>query len=355
MNIGMMGGWNTDSGASFHTELIGRTWRKKGHKLAVFTFYDYAFHGTQITGEDEEYVRRCFTVEGYDSPEFDPIPFLTEEYEIFVAEDLGMLPKDSLRKIFHHIRKRAKTVNVIHDGKLSQNPSFYQFDWDAVVCFDERYRDFLVQAHEPSKLHLIPYPCYSGAEGDKLSARKSLSLPVDEKIVLAFGPSSKAVLELLPSIEELSVDYPISFLVVTKDQTAMETLKNHTPSCPLHIELREEAPNIDRLYDYLHASDALVFNKGSASHVVLSSTAFQCLSSGCPIVARNSNYVECFDREVMKFDTPVQFKEALRAIFDETEEYRITRKAAEDYARRNSADAVAEKFISLFERLLKGE
>jgi hypothetical protein len=57
----------------------------------------------------------------------------------------------------------------------------------------------------------------------------------------------------------------------------------------------------------------------------------------------------------MKFDTPLQLKRTLRAVFDETEEYHSTRKAAEDYVRRNSADVVAEKFIGLFEKLLKGE
>ena len=88
MKIGMMGGWNTDSGASFHAELVGRAWVEQGHDLKVFTFYDYAFHGTQITGKDEDYVTRCFTVSRSETQELDPVPFLTEKYDIFVAQDI---------------------------------------------------------------------------------------------------------------------------------------------------------------------------------------------------------------------------------------------------------------------------
>ena len=50
-----------------------------------------------------------------------------------------MLPKDLLGKIFHRIKKQAKTINVVHDGKLTDDSSFYQFDWDAIVSFDDRW------------------------------------------------------------------------------------------------------------------------------------------------------------------------------------------------------------------------
>ena len=33
MKIAMMGAWNTDSGASIHAELIGRSWIEKGIDL----------------------------------------------------------------------------------------------------------------------------------------------------------------------------------------------------------------------------------------------------------------------------------------------------------------------------------
>jgi len=353
MKIGMMGGWNTDSGASFLAELIGRAWVEEGHELTVFTFYDYAFHGTQIIGVDEDYVIRCFTVSGYTPNTLNPVPFLTTDYDIFVVQDLGMLPKDLLGKIFHRIKKKAKTVNVIHDGKLAEDPAFYQFDWDAIVCFDERYKSFLVNAYDRAKIHAIPYPCYPLAKGDKVEARKKLGLPQDKKIVFGFGPAANSTIEVVPPIAELRKDYPILLLVVTKDKTGIQEFRKLQKQGIVEIALREEAPDIKRLFDYLHASDALIFNKKSASNVVVSSTVLQCLGSGCPIVARDSNYVEYLDKEVMKYSREEELKKKLCAIFDESEEYKITMKAAEEYVKSISAQAIGKLYIALFNTLLK--
>ena len=126
MKIGLMGGWNTDSGASLHTELVGRAWKKMGHEVNVFTFYRESFHGTNIIGNDENYVTRCFTVSGAQKVEMNPVPLLTADYDVFVTEDLGMLPMDHLGRIFSRIKKKAKTVTVIHDGDLARKASFYQ-------------------------------------------------------------------------------------------------------------------------------------------------------------------------------------------------------------------------------------
>ena len=136
MNITMMSAWNTDSGVSVHAELIGREWVRMGHRLHLFSFFTSDFHGTAIVGEDEDYVVRCFTTSSCRERYLDPRPILGSDYEIFIAQDLGMLPKDELANIFHHIRRKASTITVIHDSGPSSDPSFYQFDWDRIVCFD---------------------------------------------------------------------------------------------------------------------------------------------------------------------------------------------------------------------------
>jgi len=353
MKIGLMGGWNTNSGASFHAELIGRAWVDAGHKLTVFTFYDYAFHGTHIVGKDEDYVIRCFTVSGYAPNKLNPIPFLTTDYDIFVVEDLGMLPKDLLAKIFHRIQGKAKTVNIIHDGKLSEDPAFYQFSWDALVCFDERYKKFLSPAYDQEPIYTIPYPCYPMKKGDKEEARKKLGLPLNKKIIFAFGPAASTTIELIPAIAQLSKEYPLLFLVVTKDIKGLEKFREIQERETLDIEIREQAPDIDELYQYLHAADTLLFNKPSAPHVVISSTVFQCLGSGCPIIAKESNFVQTFQNELLKFSNEKQLQEKLRIVFDQTHEYKDTLKSAEEYVRNNSASVVADKYINLFSRLLK--
>lgn len=350
MKIGMMGGWNTDSGASFHAELIGRSWVEQGHDLKVFTFYEHAFHGTQITGKDEDYVTRCFTVSGYDMQELDPVPFLTENYDIFVAQDIGMLPKDLLAKIYPMIKKKAKTINVVHDGKLSEDPSFYQFEWDAIVSFDERYKKFLAKAHDPKKIHIIPYPSLSVAKGDKMISREKLDLQKDKKILFGFGPASKFLLELVEPIAEISKHYPILLLIISKDKNILREFEEKKDI--LDIKLIEKVLDIEEVYAYLHASDVLVFNKSSAGHVVVSSTALQCMGSLCPIIAKDSNYVEYYDREVLKYTNEDEFKNRLRSVFEEDDEYKTTIKAAEEYVTKNSHKEVAKRFIKLANSLL---
>lgn len=363
MEIALMGGWNTDSGASFHCELLGRTLSEKGHKINVFTFYRRNFHGTQIIGKDEGYVTRCFTTSKAHPPKLDIKPFLIKDYDIFTVEDLGMLPKKQLAKIFPEIKKKAKTINIIHDGKPSTDPSFWKFDWDAIVCFDKRYKKFLVKAYDKDKIHIIPYPCHEWKKGNKNKSRKKLNLPTDKKIIFLFGPAAKHTVKLIPSINKIASAYPILLLIATKDKEAVKLFnvikkkiqktQKQKEKEKLNIEIRQETPDIKRLYDYLHSADCLLFNKKSTDHVVISSTAFQCLGSGCPIIARNSNYVECFNKEIMSYSNEKEFKKALIDIFSKSKKYYDAIKAVKVYVKHNSAQAISKKYIRLFNSLLK--
>ncbi len=42
-------------------------------------------------------------------------------------------------EVFKEIRRRAKTVYVVHERRPPKSRIFYRFEWDALVCFDERY------------------------------------------------------------------------------------------------------------------------------------------------------------------------------------------------------------------------
>lgn len=348
MKIGLMGGWNTDSGASLHSELIGRSWVEDGHDLKVFTFYKDNFHGTQITGEDEDYVIRCFTTSGADPPRLDPIPFLTEDYDVFVVEDLGMLPKDLLARIYNRIHKKAIVVNIIHDGRLAGDPSFYQFDWDGIVCFDERYKGFLKQVYDEKKIHIIPYPCHGKMVLDKQNVRQQLSLPTDKKIAFTFGPASYYTLEV---VDDLFKHDDLILLAVTKHSDSLKGFNQLKGRYPIII--REDAPDINVLYKYLNGSDLLVFNKPSAKWVVVSSTVFQCLGSGCPILAYASNFIETLSKEVFKYHNRDEFIKALREILDQGEEYRRRINAALAYVQENSGLNLSRRFVELFKTLIR--
>ena len=352
MKIAIMGGWNTDSGASYHSEMIGRAFIEQGHQLKVFTFYEDSFHGTSITGENEDYVTRCMTTSNAKPPRLNPVPFLTEEYDYFIVEDLGMLPKDLLGKIFHRIRKKAKTINVVHDGVLAKDPSFYQFDWDAIVSFDSRYTNFLKKAYDKDKIHMIPYPAHNMQTGDKKAAREKLGLPQDKKIVFTFGPASRLVAPLIPAISSLKNDYPLHILGLTNHSRALKLLKAFKQNGIADIEIRVDAPDINKLYEYLQAVDVLVVNKPSVGWAVLSSTIFQCLGSGCPIVALASDFTVMFGDAIISFTSAEELVSGIKSVFDKDKRYEVINKGREKFIKENSATAVAGKFIELFKKLI---
>lgn len=346
MNIAMMSAWNTDSGVSVHAEMIGREWVASGHRLRVLSFFVSDFHGTTMVGRDEDYVVRCFTTATREQPYLDPRPFLESDYEIFVAQDVGMFPRDELGKIFHHIRRKASTVTVIHDSGPSSDPSFYQFDWDRIVCFDHRYEEFLGKYHPPERIRTIPFPCHPLKRGDQREARMRLGLPRDRRIVLIFGQRLEEHLPLLPVISDVGSQVPLLLLVVS--EKGPEALRNVGG---IEIEIRPESPPIERLYDYLHGSDVLILHRPSREGVVVSSAAYQCLGSGCPILATDSNFFERLGDAVVTFKDLSEFKESLLDILHKGKRFQASQKAAETFVKANSAEVVAQRYIELFQEL----
>ena len=136
MKIAILSRWNTACGVSFHAESVGREWVQNGHKLTVL-----APNNIRPVAGDEEYVIRCFSDEGdHTQTFFHPEPFLDIDYEVLVVERVEWVPLEPLKQIFPEIRKKAKVVYVVQERKLPTNPLFYEFEWDAIVCFDERYK-----------------------------------------------------------------------------------------------------------------------------------------------------------------------------------------------------------------------
>ncbi len=343
MNIAMMSAWNSDSGVSIHAELIGREWVRMGHRLHVFSFFTSDFHGTAMVGEDEDYVVRCFTTSGAAHPYLDPRPFLSTDYEVFVAQDLGMLPKDSLAKIFHHIRRKATTVTVIHDSGPSSDPSFYQFDWDGIVCFDHRYWSFLHPYHPADRIYTIPFPCHPLRRGDQREARARLGLPQEKKILFIFGQRIKEHLPLFPVVREMARDLPILLLIVSKKD--IEELQGIDG---MEVEIRQDAPSLELLYQYLHASDVLILHRQPCEGAVVSSAAFQCLGSGCPILASDSPFFETLKEVVITYSNFEEFKTHLIDVLNRGERYQTSQRALTEFIRRHSAEAVAKEYIDLF-------
>jgi len=347
MKIVMMSRWNIPCGVSLHAELIGRTWVEMGHNLQILAPVEW--EGYQCD-EDEPYVKRCYTLRDHRGKEgffFENEPFLKQDGDVFVVQNLEILPMEDFIKVYPFIRERSRTVFIVHEGKPPKDSIFYEFDWDIVVCFDERYKKFLKKIYSEDKIKIIPYPCHPVMHGDKVEARRRLDLPLDKKIVFNYGIGIYRHLHLLPILEHVNRKYPLILLTVTHIQdwyNLFDAVRGRYP----FIELRKGDIPLRELYSYLHASDALLVHKDSAEAVVVPSTAHLCLGSGCPILAYNTNFFETFDREVIKY---TQLDKALIKVFEERENIQASLLLAEQYVRKNSSYEVAKRFIDLFQSL----
>jgi hypothetical protein len=328
-----------------------------GHELKVFA--PAGMDLSLIYQQDEPFVRRCYMQDIWGERDrsdyfFDPRPFLEEDYEILLVEMAGIMPMPELLSIFPQIKRKAKTIHVVHETGLPQDPNWYKFDWDAIVCFDKRYKEFLGKALPQEKIAIIPFPCHPPAHGDRKAARKLLGLPLDKKIVFAYGADSVYFhVDLLPVMEKLSRDYPVLFVLLTHHtQTAVPELK----SPPKYFMLRDEMPTDDRLYTYLHASDAYIYyGRVSIDGVGVSSCVTTCLGAGRPVLVPGyCNFFDLSGNEVMKYGDFEDLEQKLRAIFDGTESVRESLVAAEEYANGNSGARIAAQFIELFEKV-RGE
>ena len=344
MKIVMMSRWNIPCGVSLHAELIGREWVKMGHDLQVLAPVEWEGYRCDV---DEPYVKRCYILRNKPGYFFDPEPFLNQDCDVFVVQNLEILPMEDMLKVYPFIRERAKTVFVVHEGKPPKDTIFYKFDWDAVVCFDERYKKFLRDIYREDKIKVIAYPCHPIVHGNKVKARKKLGLPLDKKIVFNYGIGIYRHLHLLHILERLNRGYPLILLTLTHIQEWYDLFEAAKGRYQF-IELRKGDIPIRELYTYLHASDALLVHKESAEAIVVPSTVNLCLGSGCPILAYNTNFFETFDREVLKYSA---LEQALKDVFEERERVKETLGIAEKYVRENSSYAIAKRFVELFELL----
>ncbi|MEM3018332.1 MAG: hypothetical protein QXO25_05585, partial [Candidatus Bathyarchaeia archaeon] len=303
MRVGMMTPWNSNSGPSTCAELIGREWVRRKHELTVFSHDGSSVSDGVIIQEDEPYVIRCFGTSYWKHKDWlDARPLLESPFEFFLVQHLSITPMKELLKVFPQIRAKSRTVLVIHENSLPKDPTFFRFSWDAVVCFDERYKSFLVKAFPPSKIHIIPFPYHPMKAGDKMASRRELNLPLDRKVVLFFGYSVWRNKPIMEPLAELGREYPIHILALSTDEHSIEELEAASRRLEIEIEIRREAPPLPRLYKYLHASDALVKHvdeEWKEDVALISSTIHLCLGSGCPIVVSDAKIFETYNRQVV--------------------------------------------------------
>lgn len=362
MKIALMTLWNTTGGPSIHVELVAREWIKMGHKITVFSNYASDFpHMWKVDGvsypyevlirEDEPFVTRNFHIPSWTSlSQLDPDPILRSDFDVFVVEALETLPMRELLGVFSKIRERASTVLIMHEGKMPSDPDFYRFYWDSVICFDQRYIN-LFESVFPSIIQTIPHPCHLQSKGNKDAARRNLGLDVKRKIVLIFGFRIEDYSPIVPPLSDLSRDFPLTLLVVSSNDLGIQRLLKASKE-GLDVVVHRETVTVEKLYQYLHASDVLLMWKRSVPNdIVISSTAYLTLGSGCPMVVTDSNYFDDLGDAVIRYSGSEELKARLTDVFKVRPRFRRCVEAAEEFVMGHSAEIIAKKHIELFESL----
>ncbi len=356
--IALFSKWNAADGTSILAELIGREWVKH-YDLTVFAPINDVKPVQGMT--DDDYVIRCCNVQGTSLGQWtiDPKPFLEKDYDIFVLPRIEWIPLEELIKIYPKIKEKAKVIYVIHEVKLPENPIFWKFEWDAVVCFDERYKRMWKDVYPVEKIHMIPYPCNPVRRGDKNNARQELNLPLDKKIIFMFGWYPKThIFPLLPHLAELKKhnDFVLLLMISREylDEELLKEMKRYD-----FIEWRDEFPLTSKVDKYFHASDAYIFYKPKyefkSGQIMVSSSILSYLGTLAPILAIESPHIQLLGGAVMRFSNMEELKDKLVSVFEGKPMVNQTLKAAEEYVIRNSKEKVAQEYIMLFKKLMRGQ
>ncbi len=346
MKIAMMSRWNATCGISAHAELVGRDWVKK-HDLTVFApTLESAkdWHHNPIEKEDEEFVIR-----GYEQPEtIGKTGWIDErlwrgDYDVLVLQGLELLPIPTLLEIFPKIE--AKKVLVWHEGRLPVYGDFYKLNFDAIVCFDFRFKNVLRGKYPEEKIHIIPFPCRPVVKvkvSDKKRARDELDIPRDKIILFSFGKQPLFEYEdYLWLANELKEIYDLKYLILRS--------YGDIPPKSDFLDVRRCRPEYEEICKYLHASDIFLLPKRETETIVVSSTVCQCLGALTPIVIPAVKHVELLDKEVLKYKNRGDLKDKVIRLIEEEEFKKEVLKHAEQYVSENSAEKIANKFIKLFE------
>jgi len=359
-----MSSWNTDGGVSRHVTPIAYWMIKNGYKVKVLTHYRETPHGFNLEVEDEGFVERCYTLRGEklkDLPSFNRdvlLRTLDEGYNVFVAEDLGMLPMEELLEIFPKIKEKAKTVLVNHDNiPKSEDSIFWKFDWDAVINFLPEQMDFMKEHYPEDKLYLVEFPAYPKPEfsENKEKLREFLSLPKSKKIILLFGEYDFVdPFDVLKKYRKDNEDVFLLLLLYSVEQ------KNEISKIllerfgELYDDMRIEVSTWERRAQYVMASDLVVLDKGrkkKGEGAVLSSTAFQIIGWGTPIIARKNKYFDVFDGFLETYKDDAEMLEKIGMVLEDSKVRSNLLEKQNKFYILHTPERISSKFVWVLENL----
>jgi len=369
----IMGAWNTDGGVSRHTMPLVEWMIAHDYNIKVFTHYNECAHGYPLDVEDEDFVYRCFTLSGKKIPA--KVSFGTElllntveqeGYNIFLAEDLGMLPMEKLLEVFPRIKAKTKTILLNHDNIAKPDDSpFWKFDWDAIANFLPQQNRFMTEHYPLEKIHCIDFPTHEQSRANTKKSCEKMGLPTDRNIILTFGEYN--MVDFLPAICKMKIDDPSIFLLalVYDEEYKIKLKKQIAEKKEIYSnigydEIRIEHSSWQRRRDYVHASKIVIFDKGKGgmgSGALLSSSAYQIIGWGTPILARDNLFFSPFRKgELLKYKNDSELTECVRILIHDKNKREEIIASADEFAVNHSPEKISSLLLGLFNGLMdKGE
>jgi hypothetical protein len=356
VSVALLSSWNACCGVSIHAELIGRALLRMGHELKVFAPREYEDCSTPLYHSQDEgfvtrnysflrYGDRCIDVELLDSLYFDPEPLLDGSFDLLIVEKPTSTPLGCILRILPRLKGRTRSMAILHEGRIPENPYFSRVAWDSVVVFDERFKRLFSSIFEG--IHVVPFPCHPLDLRDRSKARRRLDLSEKAALVFSFGRMPPRAEALLEAMEKLRGEHPeLLFLFLAgnlENYWAMRSLRGRYG----FLDVRFGRPPINELYDYLRAADAIIFDRDPPphSHLAVSSSVHLCLGALTPILCSDVPYFDTFEGEVMKHRNTVELEDNLRKALEGRVGDLLER--ARKFVEERSADIIAERLLEI--------
>ncbi len=358
MRIGILSRWNATCGVSLHAEALGREWVGKGHEILVLapleSTADADWHHRHLDVADEPWVRRVYAEVNnpFDEGWVNVEEFLMHRFDVFLIEGYFRLPVRALKNIVEKIKRSGTpVVLVLHEYNVERSKPLMELPSDAIVVFDERFIREILQPLkiDLGKVRVISYPVLRPNTRDVVRPH----FAEGKTLFFSFGrqPPEEYVdfYEALRTIRRSDGD--VLYWIIRSD--------GELPFNEGWIYQWRERPSLEKLYSYLRGSDFHLLPKARGEgKVVVSSTIYQTIASGTPIITRDGRYVETIPTDEEGFGAIVKYRDVSDLVHkiellmkDEGLRRRVIDEALK-FTEEFSVEKVAEEYLNLFTEIL---
>ncbi len=354
MRIGLITRWNATCGISLHAEILGREFINLGHDIIVFApTIDSAgrdWHHRHLDVEDEPWVYRVYVE--VDNPLREPgyvneDTICNEDYDVLVIEGYYRLPVLKLRQIIKRIqRKGVPVIMVLHEYNWERTKPLLLLPTNRIVVFDQRFIDEILipnTKHILHKVKIIPYPVEKPINVE--SYRPAFA---ENKILfITFGRQPpEEYTDFIKALRIISRRYDIIYWIIRSDGK----LDLDEPWIIQWIQ----RPSIETIYKYLKGSDIHLLPKSRVRNkVVVSSTVYQTIASGTPIVTPDTRYVETIPTDsngvgaIIKYRNVEDLVEKIVRLIEDHEFREYVKLKALEFTEMYRSDKVARLYVEL--------